>query len=174
MDRLTNKKEADAQREAYERRLKQGYPKNIPEERFLKLAAYEDSGLSPEEIKNLNNGIIPNHWSELFIAECEDRLVVLPCKVGDTVWALWDVPISPRYIIYQAEVKEFRIGAKRFGRNLSLLLEPVDFRGRRKEYLENDFGKTVFLTREEAEKALEQMIAFKRCDKPEVRNNADS
>lgn len=124
-------------------------------EALEKLAAYEDTGLSPKEIKNLNNGIIPNHWSELFIAECEDRLIVLPCKVGDIVWAFWDVPTSPRYVIYLAEVKEFRIGAKRFGSSLSVLLEPVDFRGRRKEYLENDFGKTVFLTREEAEKALE-------------------
>lgn len=45
MERLTNKKEADAQRKAYERRIEQGYPRNIPEERFLKLAAYEDTGL---------------------------------------------------------------------------------------------------------------------------------
>lgn len=50
MERLTNKKEADAQRKAYERRIEQGYPRNIPEERFLKLAAYEDTGLTPEEI----------------------------------------------------------------------------------------------------------------------------
>lgn len=50
MERLTCKKEADAQREAYEVRLTQGYPRNIPEERFLRLAAYEDTGLEPEEI----------------------------------------------------------------------------------------------------------------------------
>ena len=50
MERLTNKKEADAQRREYENRLKNGYPRNIPEERFLKLAAYEDTGLEPEEI----------------------------------------------------------------------------------------------------------------------------
>lgn len=50
MERLTNKREADAQRREYENRLKNGYPRNIPEERFLKLAAYEDTGLEPEEI----------------------------------------------------------------------------------------------------------------------------
>lgn len=50
MERLTNKKEADAQRKSYERRLEQGYPRSIPEERLLKLAAYEDTGLTPEEI----------------------------------------------------------------------------------------------------------------------------
>ena len=38
MRRLTNKKEADRQREDYKRRLAQGYPRSIPEERFLRLA----------------------------------------------------------------------------------------------------------------------------------------
>lgn len=50
MERLTDKKEADAQRREYEIRLRQGYPRNIPEERFLRLAAYEDTGLEPEEV----------------------------------------------------------------------------------------------------------------------------
>lgn len=53
MERLTNKREADAQREGYERRLANGYPRNIPEERFLRLAAYEDTGLMPGDIKEL-------------------------------------------------------------------------------------------------------------------------
>ena len=53
MERLTNKREADAQRKAYETRMTQGYPRNIPEERFLRLAAYEDTGLEPEEIEQL-------------------------------------------------------------------------------------------------------------------------
>lgn len=51
MERLTNKKEADAQRKAYRKRLEQGYPRNIPEERFLRLAAYEDTDLEPEDIE---------------------------------------------------------------------------------------------------------------------------
>ena len=53
MERLTNKRESDAQREEYERRLENGYPRNIPEERFLRLAAYEDTGLTPGDIKEL-------------------------------------------------------------------------------------------------------------------------
>ena len=53
MERLTNKREADAQREEYERRLANGYPRNIPEERFLRLAAYEDTGLTPEEVTDM-------------------------------------------------------------------------------------------------------------------------
>lgn len=53
MERLTNKREADAQREEYKRRLANGYPRNIPEERFLRLAAYEDTALTPGDIKEL-------------------------------------------------------------------------------------------------------------------------
>lgn len=55
MERLTKKREADAQRKAYECRIKQGHPRNIQEERFLKLAAYEDTGLTPEEIAIVKN-----------------------------------------------------------------------------------------------------------------------
>lgn len=58
MERLTNKREADAQREEYERRLANGYPRNIPEERFLRLAAYEDTGYTPEEIEKLQGDLI--------------------------------------------------------------------------------------------------------------------
>ena len=58
MERLTNKREADAQREEYERRLANGYPRNIPEERFLRLAAYEDTDYTPEEIAKLQGELI--------------------------------------------------------------------------------------------------------------------
>ena len=94
MERLTNKREADAQREEYERRLANGYPRNIPEERFLRLAAYEDTRLTPEQCENAKT-IIESAFSddtskaerirELLKADKDGRLVVLPCKVGDTV-----------------------------------------------------------------------------------------
>ena len=90
MERLTDKKEADAQRREYEIRLKQGYPRNIPEERFLRLAAYEDTGLEPEDLKRAFNeddvlklagqalGITPERLRELVQADKEGRCVVLP------------------------------------------------------------------------------------------------
>ena len=43
-----------------------------------RLAAYEDTGLEPENMA---------HWMDYFRAECEGRLVVLPCKVGDHILA---------------------------------------------------------------------------------------
>lgn len=67
MERLTNKREADAQREKYERRLANGYPRNIPEERFLRLAAYEDTGKTPVEVSTL-----VKDWNDLcaIVVEC--------------------------------------------------------------------------------------------------------
>lgn len=74
-----------------------------------RLAAYEDIGLEPEEIKELiyrfeKCRVIraalcdptgqpiadPAHMRDLIKAEKDGRLVVLPCKVGDTVWRIYD------------------------------------------------------------------------------------
>ena len=142
MERLTNQREADAQREGYERRLANGYPRNIPEERFLRLAAYEDTRLTPEQCENAKV-IIEAAFSddtskaerirELLKADKDGRLVVLPCKVGDTVYRLQYIEQTPgRFVVGVVEIKFTLI------------------------WLE-EFGKTVFLTREEAEKALEAM-----------------
>ena len=99
MERLTNKREADAQREEYERRLANGYPRNIPEERFLRLAAYEDTGLTPEEVlpkdkadeialklmrlADLESLCSYDRLREFAEADKDGRVVVQPCKVGE-------------------------------------------------------------------------------------------
>lgn len=81
----------------------------------------------------------------------------LPCKVGDLVYAMWSVPTNCKYIIYCAEVKEIRIAMRNFRVTTTYILEPIDYRGRREEYRDDDFGKLVFLTREKAEEALAKM-----------------
>lgn len=178
MERLTNKREADAQREEYERRLANGYPRNIPEERFLRLAAYEDTGLEPEEINDLASvreispeaeyainkhadNIIERldkllhqtdddaRLRELAEADKAGRLVVLPCKVGQRVFALMDTDKH----ISECEVKQIGMGNE-IG---FIRLEPIGAKGREYGVALNGFGKTVFLAREEAEKALEGM-----------------
>ena len=86
MERLTNKHEADAQREEYERRLASGYPRNIPEERFLRLAAYEDTGRSPQACAEAREAgkvlsscdISFGRLAELLSADKDGRLAVLP------------------------------------------------------------------------------------------------
>jgi len=66
MDRLTNRKEADADRVKYQKQLEQGYARNIAVERFLKLAEFED-------------------------AEEQGRLHIAPCADGTEIWRVLDV-----------------------------------------------------------------------------------
>lgn len=75
-------------------------------------------------------------------------------QVGDWVYCLWDVPTDYKYIIYCAEVKEIRISMRNCRLITTYLMEPIEYRSRRKEYRDDDLGKTVFPTREEAEAAL--------------------
>jgi hypothetical protein len=55
------------------------------------LAAYKDTGLEPEEVAELK-ARFDAHWLEIFKAEEQGRLIVLPCKVGDTVYKVWYDP----------------------------------------------------------------------------------
>ena len=86
---------------------------------------------------------------ELYKADKDGRLVVLPCKVGHRVFALLDTDKH----ISECEVK--RIG---LGNEIGFVgIEPIGARGREYGVSLNGFGKTVFLSREEAEKALQEM-----------------
>lgn len=69
-----------------------------------------------------------------------DNVIVPPCKVGDTVYHVF-----PKKGIQTSTVRQILIGS--CGMNI------FDFNG---FYEPSDFGKTVFLTREEAEKALKE------------------
>lgn len=94
MERLTNKCKADAQREEYERHLANGYPRDITEERFLRLAAYEDTGIEPEAVETVKLALAAKHMVdletlnntpisrlvELAEADKDGRVVVKPCK----------------------------------------------------------------------------------------------
>ena len=86
--------------------------------------------------------------------EVGGKLIQLPCKVGDMVYALWNVPTAQKSIIYCVEITEIRISKRNCRQTTTFLLEPIEYRGRKKEYRLDEFGKTVFLTKEEAEKAL--------------------
>ena len=81
-------------------------------------------------------------------------VIVPPCKVGDTVYALWEVPTETKYVIYFAEVKEIRVCMKNNRLATIYRLEPVEYRGRMREYYDYEFGMFVFLTKESAENAL--------------------
>lgn len=102
MERLTDKREADAQRKEYENRLKNGYPRNIPEERFLKLAAYEETGMEPEKIEQLKGEVFGlrvdkqelteyrkiggiDHMKELAQAEKDGRQTMRPIDADQLI-----------------------------------------------------------------------------------------
>ena len=158
MERLTNKREADAQREDYERRLANGYPRNIPEERFLRLAAYEDTGLSPQACTEAREAgkvlsscdISFGRLAELLTADKDGRVVVLPCKVGDTV-----------YFVNAKQILEFAVvGYAVDETGISWVYsEHVDKTGNTNErtFSQDRFGKNTFLTQEEAERAMQEM-----------------
>ena len=121
---------------------------------MMRLAAYEDTGLEPEQCENAKT-IIESAFSddtskaerirELLKADKDGRVVVPPCKVGDTVYWVHGAVIT--------ECKVYRVQKNRKG--LYICLKSNVSHGAFRADL--SIGKTVFLTREEAEKALEAM-----------------
>ena len=112
---------------------------------YGRLKAYEDTGLTPEEIKapftedtmiNLAAqalGVEPSRLRELAEADRNHQIVIRPCKIGDTVWAADTEPVSPLHVMADAVYLEGRHGG--------------DY-----ERLSN-FGSVVFLSQEEAKEA---------------------
>ena len=119
-----------------------GFCTAVPAAHCLLLHDYLDVGLMPDQVANAKV-IIESAFAEdtskaerikeLLNADRDGRVVVLPCKVGDTVYRLQYIEQTPgRFVVGVAEIKFALI------------------------WLE-EFGKTVFLTRKEAESALEAM-----------------
>lgn len=122
-----------------------------------RLKAYEDSKLSPEDAANLHailrlgDGMTLMRLRELAVADKEGRAIILPCKVGHRVFALLDTDKH----ISECEIKQIDLGIVN---GIGFVgLEPIGARGREYGVALKGFGKTVFLTREEAEKALAEM-----------------
>ena len=119
------------------------------------LRQYLDTGLEPAMCANyktfedeaISKGVTFKRIVALMEADRAGRLVVLPCKVGDTVWTNLDGMRHPRKCV----IEFANIGSH----VTTIVFSTVD--GLREQYGVNpsSFGKTVFLTREEAEKALE-------------------
>lgn len=86
----------------------------------------------------------PGRLRELAEADKEGRVVVLPCKVGDGLWTFCSHPVEQVYSFTVTSISTLNgrtmLNTSRCG--------VIDAR---------DIGKTVFLTRKEAEKALEVM-----------------
>lgn len=116
-----------------------------------RLAAYEETGLKPEEIRNQLESMLdavalyfettPDRLRELAQADREGRCVVLPCKRDDVLWTFHTYPSKRVYSFHVTDLSTLN------GRTMlnTDIMGVVDSR---------DVGKTVFLTRKEAEAAL--------------------
>ena len=121
-----------------------------------RLAAYEDTGLTPEEVtaakvalmgKTLAEitefeGVPLARLRELAEADKDGRVSVLPCKRGDELWTYCNHPVKRVYSFTVSDVSTL---------NGRTVLNTLGIGTIRPE----DIGKTVFLTREEAERAME-------------------
>ena len=117
---------------------------------YWRLKAYEDTELTPEEIdmdheaaeqlRYLCRDCALDRLEELAEADRAGRLVVLPCKVGDTVY----FALLGRII----EKQVFSIVS--FSNSIRIYCD-----GTSEYFRPEDIGKTFFLTREAAEAALE-------------------
>ena len=122
--------------------------------------AYEATGLTPERCAEFARADAEGRYivmrdaeqegvarlRELSEADKDGRVVVLPCKVGQRVFALLDTDKH----LSECEVKQIGLGNE-----IGFVgIEPIGARGREYGVSINGFGKTVFLTREEAGKAL--------------------
>lgn len=116
-----------------------------------RLAAYEDTWLEPEEIdmdheaaeqlRHLCRDCDLERLEKLAEADKDGRVVVLPCKVGDTLFR-----------VFAGEILEHKVSNMRY---LAIQgrwdIDTTPFCS----YVESSIGKTIFLTREEAKAALE-------------------
>ena len=147
-----------------------------------RLAAYEDTGLTPEEftaywafiqdlIGDQKASEALSSFRKLAEADKDGRVVVLPCKVGDTVWAasgeIIKCEIDEMYL-YASGGIEFLVSFNCDGadcKRCPFNNWTQDCSGEcycdceygNGSFKDSDIGKTLFLTREEAEKALEAM-----------------
>ena len=131
---------------------------------YGRLKAYEDTELEPEEIKDSFTpttaiimagqvlGVHPCRLRELAEADKDGRCVVLPCKVGDTVWIVGAVRK-----LYSAKVRTFFCGHPSAVRGRDPDGHIHMIRTTECDIPMQEFGKTVFLSREEAEKAMQEM-----------------
>lgn len=128
-----------------------------------RLKQYEGSKLSPEDAANLHailrlgDDMTLMRLRELAVADKDGRVVVLPCKVGDTVYTIVQVfgddGVRPRII----EKKITGIGGNALNK-VWMVNKGNKYEDR---FSPSEFGRSVFLTREEAEKALAEMVGKK-------------
>ena len=120
------------------------------------LAAYEDAGISPEQIIAMDEEYmkLAKELGEYKRMEEQGLLLKLPAKIGSTIYWLRIYDDSKRIFpikVVRYATKEDK-SVKRYAEEIKTRLN-----GFSRRFSVTEFGKTLFLTQEEAEKTLEEM-----------------
>ena len=135
-----------------------------------RLAAYEDTGLTPERCAEFARADAEGRYivmrdaeqegvarlRELAEADKDGRLVVPPCKVGEKLWVIGRDSVPREMELEAPDIRTVCTDED----NLCMATcnrKPDGFCAYRLRNDGTSIGKAVFLTREEAEKALEAM-----------------
>lgn len=142
------------------------------EQVFYRLAEYEDTGLEPEQVKAMTEsaearlllwfearyGYSAGDLMGLLEAKQEGRLVVLPCKTGEVIYGIKPLKKKDGSFVYEMKHGEV-VCHKVLPRGTYCVMFAEEQYKYPAQWKHEEFGKTVFLTREEAEAALERMRA---------------
>nr|DAU22480.1 MAG TPA: hypothetical protein [Caudoviricetes sp.] len=125
---------------------------------LLERLTAENAALEPEAVETVKLALAAKHMVdletlnntpisrlvELAEADKDGRVVVLPCRQGDELWTYCNHPVKRVYSFTVSDVSTL---------NGRTVLNTLGLGTIRPE----DIGKTVFLTREEAERAMQEM-----------------
>lgn len=133
---------------------------------YGRLKAYEDTGVEPEEVlpkdkadeialklmrlADLESICSYTRLRELAEADKAGRCVVLPCRVGEKIYYL-----NGKYII-EVEVVGYKVDETGAWLFIGETYNPETDRAYHCDLETERIGKTVFFTREEAERAMEE------------------
>lgn len=117
--------------------------------------------IDPQKYPPVNNqriiktvlGVSLDEMAELIDAKQEGRIIVPPCKVGDTVY-ISENPYTFLPLKKAVEGEVVSIHLHEYGLFIRVLFDTKKINGCVDYNLDWKLGKTVFLTREEAERAL--------------------
>ena len=130
---------------------------------YCRLKAYEDTGMTPEAVETVKLALAAKHLVdletlnntpisrlvELAEADKAGRCVVLPCRVGEKIYYL-----NGKYII-EVDVVGYKVDENGAWLFIGETYNPETNRAYHCDLETERIGKTVFFTREEAEKAME-------------------
>lgn len=138
-----------------------GFCTAVPAAHCPLLRQYLGTGMTPEQAANAKT-IIESAFADdtskaerirkLLAAYKEDRVMILPCKVGDAVWF-----VRSAYRQVDSPIEATVTGFASYGTTGELIYTTMTVEGQiTRRFLEHQIGKTAFLSLEEAERALEE------------------